>query len=245
VRRRVLRPSVPAHPRALPLTATAPRPARPLFTPPPCSERLSDAEKARGAGLYNTYVKLLWKRQHVMSRDLQRKIKLKWAAIAALPTPELRVEALAVDPFVPLRLRLQTITPPLKGFQREPFRAASASDGDAAAAGAAGPTPVGGPAGGVAAAPAGAAAAAAPPKRQLGGAPADAGVGSALSALRRRTSGSSSGPSLLSSMRAGAAGAGAPPPPALGGGGVPPALGGGKVPGAGVPAAGVPPPAKK
>ena len=97
-------------------------------------ERLSDAEKARGAALYNTYVKLLWKRQHVMSRDLQRKIKLKWAAIAALPTPELRREALVVDPFVPLRLRVQTITPPLKGFQREPFRSAAGSGADADAA---------------------------------------------------------------------------------------------------------------
>ena len=49
-------------------------------------------------------------------KDLTRKLQLKWAAIYALPTPELRAEALFVDPYVPLDLRLATDTPPLLGF---------------------------------------------------------------------------------------------------------------------------------
>ncbi len=54
-----------------------------------------------------------------MNRDLQRKIRLKWAAIHALPTVELRREALVIDPYVPLRTRVPTQTPPLKGFHSD------------------------------------------------------------------------------------------------------------------------------
>ena len=62
------------------------------------------------------YVKLMFKRHHVQQRDLQRKLKLKWAAIYALPTPELRREALIINPFTPLWTRVPTETPPHKGF---------------------------------------------------------------------------------------------------------------------------------
>lgn len=54
-----------------------------------------------------------------MNRDLQRKLKLKWAAIAALPTKELKLEALTIDPYVPLWYRIPAVTPPLKGFHAE------------------------------------------------------------------------------------------------------------------------------
>lgn len=61
----------------------------------------------------------MWKRHHVYNRDLQRKLLLKWAAIYALPSVELRREALVIDPVVPLWTRVPTHTPPLKGFHTE------------------------------------------------------------------------------------------------------------------------------
>ena len=201
-----------------------------------CREPLSDAEKAKGAAIYNTYVKLRWKRQRVMARDLQRKIKLKWAAIAALPTPELQREALEVNPMVPLRLRLATITPPLKGFQHEPFSSdkAAGAGADATSASGAAAAAAKSAAGDAAAS---ATAAMAPKKRHVGGASAEAGVGSALSALRRRTSGAS-GPSLLSSLRGAAAA-----PGAAAASGVPSAAGSAplpsSIPSSGIPSAGI------
>lgn len=50
--------------------------------------------------------------------DLHRKIKLKQEAIAALPSPALKEEALTVDltPF-PASRRLTTHTPPIPGFE--------------------------------------------------------------------------------------------------------------------------------
>lgn len=92
-------------------------------------EPLSEEEKAKGRVIANLYVKMMWKRHHVRNRDLQRKIRLKWAAIHALPTVELRREALFVDPYVPLRTRIPTLTPPLKGFHGD-----SRSGGDSISA---------------------------------------------------------------------------------------------------------------
>jgi len=54
--------------------------------------------------------------RRLQSRDLSVKLQLKWAAIAALPTAARKAEALVVDEEVPLRARLPTVTPPLKGF---------------------------------------------------------------------------------------------------------------------------------
>ena len=71
----------------------------------------------------------MWKRHHVQSRDLQRKLRLKWAAINVLPTAELRREALVVDPFAPLWTRVPTLSPPLKGFHTEQ-RAVGGEDDD-------------------------------------------------------------------------------------------------------------------
>jgi hypothetical protein len=84
-----------------------------------CREPLSEADKSKGRDLVNVYTKLMWKRHHVMNRDLQRKLRLKWAAIHALPTAELRRDALFVDPYVPLRIRVPTQTPPLAGFHSD------------------------------------------------------------------------------------------------------------------------------
>ena len=95
-----------------------------------CRPPREPEEVARGRALYRTYVKLLWKRHIVQSRDLNRKLRLKWAAIAALPTPELRQEALVVDARIPLRLRVATITPPLHGFH-VPSKVAVAPDDEA------------------------------------------------------------------------------------------------------------------
>lgn len=103
----------PHRTRALPLALSA------YLSPALCSPPLSDEEKAMGRALHSTYVKMMWKRHHVQGRDLQRKLKLKWAAIHALPTPELRREALVIDPFVPSWTRVPTHTPPLKGFHTE------------------------------------------------------------------------------------------------------------------------------
>ena len=72
----------------------------------------------------------MWRRDRVLKRDWTRKLAHKWAALYALPTDELRREALVVDPFVPFHLRHALITPPLAGFhgaeeaERETARAA-------------------------------------------------------------------------------------------------------------------------
>lgn len=73
-------------------------------------------ERNRMAGIATLYSKLRMRRSVVMGRDLNRKAKLKWAAIYALPTEQRRREALVVDPYVPLDLRVPRVTPPLAGF---------------------------------------------------------------------------------------------------------------------------------
>lgn len=199
----------------------------PYRPPHDCRTPPSDAEKAKGSALYSTYVKLKWKRERIMARDLQRKIALKWAAIAALPTQELKLEALEVDPFIPLRLRPATITPPLKGFQHDPFEGtpqAAALAAFNASVAAARPAGAGGASAASAAPKAGEEA---KKKGNEGG-----GIDSALSALRRRTAGS--GPSLLSSMRAKATAAAV----AAEGGAAPPAAGKAAPKAGGIPSAG-------
>jgi hypothetical protein len=96
------------------------------------------AERAKGSSLAKTYTQLLWRRHRVQSKDLQRKIQLKWAAIYALPTEEAKKQALQVNPYVPLDYRFATDTPPLFGFPGGSAEASASSSSAAAAAGAGG-----------------------------------------------------------------------------------------------------------
>jgi hypothetical protein len=89
---------------------------RALEPKPPQHVPMPQAEKKQGRELAKLYTQGLWRRRRMQMKDLTRKLQLKWAAIYALPTPELRAEALFVDPYVPLDLRLATDTPPLLGF---------------------------------------------------------------------------------------------------------------------------------
>jgi len=95
----------------LDLYALAVEPRAPPAPPPP-----APAELARWRSMSSLYVKLMWRRNYVLSRDWNRKARLKWAALHALPTEALRRDALRVDPHVPLELYLPLETPPLAGF---------------------------------------------------------------------------------------------------------------------------------
>lgn len=102
--------------------------------PPPLRVRFPADVLARDEAIAKTYTRLMWRRAHVSGRDLNRKLRLKWAAIHALPTHERRVEALVVDPFVPFQLRVPTFTPPLAGFHGAEERERAAAAAAAAAA---------------------------------------------------------------------------------------------------------------
>jgi hypothetical protein len=95
----------------LDLYAQAVEPRAPA--PPP---RPSEATLLAWKGMASLYVKLLWRRHHVLQRDWNRKARLKWAALHALPTEAHRRDALFVEPHVPLELYLPLETPPLAGF---------------------------------------------------------------------------------------------------------------------------------
>ena len=77
---------------------------------------MSKEEALHAKSLAKTYTKLMWKRDRLKNKDLNRKIKLKWAAIYALPNDEAKKAALIIDPYVPLDYRYATETPPLMGF---------------------------------------------------------------------------------------------------------------------------------
>ena len=83
----------------------------PRKLPPPTPE-----EAAAWGELSRRYVKLMWRRERVRSRDLDRKLQLKWAALHALPSEALRREALGVTGHVPMELCLPQHTPPSTGF---------------------------------------------------------------------------------------------------------------------------------
>lgn len=83
----------------------------PRKVPPPTAE-----EVAAWGEVSRRYVRLMWRRDRVQSRDLHRKVQLKWAALHALPTAELRRDALGVTGHVPLELRIAQLTPPSTGF---------------------------------------------------------------------------------------------------------------------------------
>ena len=86
----------------------------PRAPPPPPAP--SPAALQEWKAMSSLYVKLMWRRQHVLQRDWNRKARLKWAALHALPSEEHRRDALHVDPHVPLELYLPLQTPPLAGF---------------------------------------------------------------------------------------------------------------------------------
>jgi hypothetical protein len=91
---------------------------RALEPKPPAKPVMAPAAAAAAHKVAAVYTKMMWKRDKVLSKDLNRKLLLKWAAVWALPTDELRREALVVDPFVP-GLRVPRQTPPLAGFSAE------------------------------------------------------------------------------------------------------------------------------
>ncbi len=105
----------------------ASHPSASIFSPPPLSSfwlllffffrpALSPADAQRYEASAKLYTKLMWRRERVFKRDLSRKLALKWAALHALPTEDLRREALVIDPFVPAHIRHALQTPPLAGF---------------------------------------------------------------------------------------------------------------------------------
>ncbi len=62
----------------------------------------------------------MWLRHRAQRHDANVKIRRRLAAIYALPTPELRQEALTVtDLYFPMHSRLATRTPPSSGFHRD------------------------------------------------------------------------------------------------------------------------------
>lgn len=89
---------------------------RAVEPPPKVLPKPTPEELATWGPLSKLYVKLMWRRERVRSRDWHRKAQLKWAALHALPTPELRREALGVGAPVPLGLFLPQTTPPSTGF---------------------------------------------------------------------------------------------------------------------------------
>jgi len=112
---------------------------RALEPRPPAHVPVSAAERAAGRRAHAAYAQGLWRRHRAQMKDLQRKLALKWSAVHALPSRALQLEALFVDPYVPLDLRLATDTPPLLGFPggqlaEEGGAAAAAKDAAGAAA---------------------------------------------------------------------------------------------------------------
>jgi hypothetical protein len=57
-----------------------------------CSVPLTPEESERGTRLAKQYQRMMWKRHKMQMMDTQEKIRLKWRAIYALPTLELRKE---------------------------------------------------------------------------------------------------------------------------------------------------------
>lgn len=95
---------------------------RALEPKPPAKPKMSAADKAKNRKLAVLYTKLMWKREYILKKDLNRKMLLKWAALYALPTDELKREALVVDAWMPT-LKIPRMTPPLAGFQGPEARA--------------------------------------------------------------------------------------------------------------------------
>ncbi|KDO35663.1 hypothetical protein SPRG_18825 [Saprolegnia parasitica CBS 223.65] len=79
----------------------------------------TEAEKQEHFEIGRKYNSMTSIRHNALMKDLQLKINLKWEAINALPTPELRAEALVEDfSLVPMTRGFPTWTPPIPGFKR-------------------------------------------------------------------------------------------------------------------------------
>ncbi|OQR89238.1 hypothetical protein THRCLA_22722 [Thraustotheca clavata] len=84
--------------------------------PPP---EWTEEEKQQHFEIGRKYNSMTSLRHNALMKDLQTKIDLKWEAINALPTPELRAEALVEDlSLVPMSRGFPTWTPPIPGFKR-------------------------------------------------------------------------------------------------------------------------------
>lgn len=84
------------------------------------SAPISEEDRAKGEALAKTYTRAMWKRENEQRKDLNHKLNAKMCAIWALPTDELRTEALLVtDPTYRLDMRLPTLTPPMRGWHRD------------------------------------------------------------------------------------------------------------------------------
>ena len=96
--------------------------AGPVLTPfllhrPPISKE----EYEYGRELAKNYTRMMWRRKVQQDQDISLKLKYKWQAIAALPTPELQREAMIVTDYsVPLRRILPTHWPSDEGFPATP-----------------------------------------------------------------------------------------------------------------------------
>ncbi|ETW03133.1 hypothetical protein H310_05555 [Aphanomyces invadans] len=79
----------------------------------------TEEEKREHFEIGRTYNRMTTVRHNELMKDLQMKINLKWEAINALPTDELRQEALVEDfSMVTNRRGFPTWTPPIPGFKR-------------------------------------------------------------------------------------------------------------------------------
>ncbi|CAK4077077.1 unnamed protein product [Aphanomyces euteiches] len=79
----------------------------------------TEQEKQEHFEIGRTYNRMTSLRHNELMKDLQMKINLKWEAINALPTEELRQEALVEDfSLVTNRRGFPTWTPPIPGFKR-------------------------------------------------------------------------------------------------------------------------------
>jgi hypothetical protein len=89
--------------------------------PPPFEvPKLTPEEAEAGSSLARTYAAQLWRRHNEQHKDLQFKIRARMMAVWALPTEELRREALLVtDVLYPAHARRAEIFPPEKGFQQD------------------------------------------------------------------------------------------------------------------------------
>ena len=86
------------------------------------SEPLRDEQLLEDKKTVQEYSKLMSERNNARMHDLQQKLTLKWAAVEALPTDELRMAALEVDstPFPPYR-QVYTWSPPIAGFDKTDY----------------------------------------------------------------------------------------------------------------------------
>lgn len=83
---------------------------------------MSEQQLSEDKEVVKEYSKMMCERNNRRMSDLQQKVALKWAAVEALPTPELRFAAEVVDstPFPPYR-QVSTWSPPIAGFDKTEY----------------------------------------------------------------------------------------------------------------------------